>query len=169
MQQVRKANPKDTLAVAEIHTESWKTAFRGIMPDALLDSKNIEESRAGWLKILEQFPDNLLVVEDAHENVVGFSCTGLTNKSPGFDGEVFGLHIKPTVKKQGYGKILMDASFELLRSFGCKSACVRTLEDNIPARRFYEKLGGQIVEKELKNFGGKELVEIVYGWPSIST
>ena len=34
---IRVAEPGDAEAIAECHTATWKTAYRGLLPDAMLD------------------------------------------------------------------------------------------------------------------------------------
>jgi len=161
---IRQAQPIDAQKIAEIHVASWQTAFCGIMPDNFLEQQETETRKIGWLKNMVEYPGNLSVIED-NAKIVGFVCNGLTeSKQLGFDGQVFGIHVDPTAKRRGYGYQLMLASFNRLQSLGCKNAFLWTLEKNIPARNFYEKLGGKIVAQELKDFGGRELIEIAYGW-----
>ena len=42
------------------------------------------------------------------------------------------------------------------------------LEDNRPACRFYESLGGERVGRQTITIGGADLVEVTYGWRDIS-
>jgi ribosomal protein S18 acetylase RimI-like enzyme len=163
---VRQALPADAHRIAEIHTASWQTAFRGIMLDSCLDELNVEERRVGWLKNMREYPGNLLVIEDNVSGIRGFSCSGRTAnpERAGFDSEVFGLHVAPEAKRCGYGRQLMAASFKRLGLLGCKNAVLWTLEMNVPAKLFYEKLGGKAVDRKLLVFGGKELVEVAYSW-----
>ena len=43
------------------------------------------------------------------------------------------------------------------------------LEDNRPARRFYESLGGVRVGRKTVTIGGATLQEVSYGWRNISS
>jgi ribosomal protein S18 acetylase RimI-like enzyme len=163
---VRRAQPHDARRIAEIHVLSWQTAFSDFMPDDFLAKQSVDDRKDGWLHNMRDYPGNLIVVEDDLSNIVGFSCSGKAN-SPSrlpFDGEVFGIHVDPLMKGKGYGYQLMSASFEWLAKQNCKSACLWTLEQNIPARKFYERIGGTVVGQSMVNIGGRELSEIAYGW-----
>src|SRR5262245_35532418 len=44
----RAGTPGDADAVAVLHTESWRSAYAGIMPDSYLDGPLLEERRELW-------------------------------------------------------------------------------------------------------------------------
>ena len=45
---VRDAVPSDALGIAEVHTTTWKTSYRGILPDTLLDSLSVARRTERW-------------------------------------------------------------------------------------------------------------------------
>jgi hypothetical protein len=51
-----------------------------------------------------------------------------------------------------------------LRAGGVSALQVPVLASNAPARRFYESLGGDVVEERLFDDGGFMLPEVVYEW-----
>jgi ribosomal protein S18 acetylase RimI-like enzyme len=168
---VRPAIREDALCVAAIHVASWQTAFRGLMPDEFLDSQSLDECKKGWERNIAEHPGNLIVVEDRNGEVQGFSCNGrrLPESSPisDYEGQIYGIHVSPAKKERGLGFLLMQASFDRLASLGYANAHLWTLEGNLRARRFYEGIGGRVIGSAIKNFGGRELVEIAYGWDTL--
>ena len=42
------------------------------------------------------------------------------------------------------------------------------LEDNHPACRFYELMGGEYVEQKTITIGDTDLIEVAYGWKDIT-
>ncbi|MEU6929538.1 hypothetical protein AB0A05_10295 [Streptomyces sp. NPDC046374] len=40
---IREAAPSDAAAVAAVHIRSWRAAYRGLVPDAYLDSLDVGE------------------------------------------------------------------------------------------------------------------------------
>ena len=42
------------------------------------------------------------------------------------------------------------------------------LQDNHPARRFYESMGGEHVDEKTITIGGTDLIEVAYGWKDIA-
>ena len=51
---------------------------------------------------------------------------------------------------------------------GFNSMLLWVLEDNQPACRFYESLGGGQVGRKTITIGGADLVEVSYGWREIT-
>ena len=61
----------------------------------------------------------------------------------------------------------MAVTRQLLRD-GFVSMLVWVLEDNHPACRFYESLGGKQVGRQTTTIGRADLVEVSYGWKDIA-
>jgi len=40
---IRPATPEDARAIAEVHVASWRYAYRGLLPDDVLDRLSVEE------------------------------------------------------------------------------------------------------------------------------
>ena len=51
---IRFANASDAPQIAKIHVESWKEAYRGLLPDAYLSSLSIPKRETAWHEILEK-------------------------------------------------------------------------------------------------------------------
>ena len=69
---------------------------------------------------------------------------------------------------RGVGRLLVSAVARRLLVDGFRSMLLWVLEDNHPARRFYESLGGGLVGRETITIGGTDLVEVSYGWTDIA-
>jgi hypothetical protein len=46
---IRRARPADAPAIARVRIDSWRSTYRGIMPDAYLDGMQVEASTALWI------------------------------------------------------------------------------------------------------------------------
>jgi hypothetical protein len=58
---IRPAAVHDARAIAEVHVESWKSTYRGIFPDDLLNGLSVEKRESSWRDLLaghEQASDN---------------------------------------------------------------------------------------------------------------
>jgi ribosomal protein S18 acetylase RimI-like enzyme len=77
------------------------------------------------------------------------------------------MHILPEHKRQGIGQKLFSAAAKRLKEQGCKSVYLWVLEDNHPARKFYEAHGGQPAGEHQIELGDRELTEVAYGWKHI--
>jgi hypothetical protein len=45
---IRPAAIHDARAIAEVHVESYKSAYRGIFPEALLNGLSVEKRESSW-------------------------------------------------------------------------------------------------------------------------
>ena len=50
---VRRARPEDAGGIARVWIAAWRIAYRGLVPDALLDGLSVDERRAHWRARLE--------------------------------------------------------------------------------------------------------------------
>ena len=46
--EVRWATADDAAAIAAVHIASWRAAYRGLLPDAVLDSLSLEARTDHW-------------------------------------------------------------------------------------------------------------------------
>ena len=52
MTSVRAATPADAAAIAGVHVRSWQAAYRGIVPDEVLDGLSLPDREQRWRSIL---------------------------------------------------------------------------------------------------------------------
>ena len=51
---VRDATVDDAHAIAEVHVASWRWAYRGQVPEAILDALSVEDREAMWRRSLSE-------------------------------------------------------------------------------------------------------------------
>ncbi len=59
---VSDAEAADAVAIADIHVRSWRTAYRGVMPDAVLDGLSVADRTQQWRRRLAPGSDGPLFV-----------------------------------------------------------------------------------------------------------
>lgn len=149
----------DRRAVSRIYEESWRRAYRGIVPQAYLDA--IPEGR--WVKNLD-IPgwSVMLCLEDGEPVGTGSFSWSRSERYPDA-GEVISIYLLPEYWGKEYGGPLLEAMVTELEKQGYPEAFLWVLEDNGRARRFYEKHGfscaGETTEGTI---GGKTLREVRY-------
>ena len=166
---VRLARPEDAAAIADAHVRGWLTAYRGLVPDTVLDGLSVERRTDHWREtIAGQAPDSVgrtWVVEDGGE-VKGFAATGLVRDPPAdltAAGEVFAIYLVPEARGQGLGRAIFSHAVEDLRDRGFEPIVVWVFEANPIARRFYEAAGFQPDgARQPVDFGEVALQEIRY-------
>jgi GNAT superfamily N-acetyltransferase len=154
--QIRQACEWDIPGLAETHVAAWHAAYRGIMPDAIIDAMTLEGRRAGWTKTLaDARRRNLVCLID--DRVIGFSSFG-PSREPDADSdeaEIVAMYVHPEFWRTGAGRTLCRETFEKVRE-EFNTIMVWVLRDNERARKFYEAMGFALVqgkEKQLPWFG----------------
>jgi GNAT superfamily N-acetyltransferase len=141
---IRGAEQADALAIAGLHTNSWRTAYRGILRDEFLDGALAANRRELWgTRLCLSPPGNQVVLlgEDGGE-LQAFACAFL-NADIECGTLLDNLHVDPALKGQGLGRQLMGVIADhVLRHAATPWLHLWAYEQNRDARRFYENLGG---------------------------
>src|SRR5882757_3518034 len=94
---VRQATITDARRIAQIHVETWRVAYRGQMPDAVLDALNIDRRAVFWNQRLATQPEGIWVAESDNETI-GF-CDFIPSRdkdsNPKEIGEVVAIYVEP--------------------------------------------------------------------------
>lgn len=151
---IRPALVEDMAEVEAARIATWKTAYRGIVPDAHLDALEVRPDRIAWLE--ERFRTGEFVTFVAvDEQVVGMATVG-----PSRDAdlpevtELYGLYVRPEHSRTGVGSALMEQ---------CHTArLLWVLEANARARAFYEKQGFRADGASKQRDFGRPVVEVRY-------
>ena len=157
--EIRKITETDDFdAISRIYALSWKTAYKNIVPQQYLDE--LSESR--WSDILRNSPNDAFVIME-NGIYIGTSsiCPARDEKMSGW-GEIISIYLLPEYFGKGYGKPLFDNSVNALLNMGFDKIYVWVLEQNMRARRFYEKNGFTLFDKKMINVGGVDLPEVRY-------
>src|SRR5437867_3034225 len=145
MANVRLARPEDADAIARAHVRAWQSAYRGLMPEAVLDALNVAERAERWRERLREEKaghPTVLVVEDEDGAVAGFAAIGpRRGEPPGPSGELYAINLDPDCWGRGLGRALLVAAEEALREAGHDQAMLWVVAGNERARRFYELSG----------------------------
>jgi len=163
---IRAAALDDAPAIAHVHIEAWRTAYRDIMPVALLEGLSEDVRRDEWQTILtKDAPMEFNLVAEKNGQIVGFASGGPERKNdPDFTGELYAIYVLDEFRGQGIGTDLLWNSVKSLLAFGMESMKVWILKDN-PYRVFYERHGGVLLAGEdTITIGEMEMIEVAYGW-----
>lgn len=172
---LREAARCDAAALGRLHVASWHETYTGIVPDEMLAGLSVEKRIAMWSKILggpEAFDREIVFVVEDGSTMIGFGCCGLQRDrmlaAAGFSGEMSAIYVLRSHQKRGVGRSLVAAMSQTLSKRGHAAASVWVLRENVPARAFYEGLGGAIVGEKRDERPSGTLVEVAYGWPDLA-
>lgn len=164
---IRLALPDDAPRIAFVHVESWKTTYAGILPEAFLDTLDIETRTQRWLDLLTASASQIFVAED-DRGIFGFANGGpLREPFPPYDGELYAIYLLQARQGKGAGRLLVRSVASALDEQGFQSMLVWVLSAN-PAVGFYNHLEATRLTEKIIPIGGVELPESALGWPSLS-
>lgn len=153
MLNIRWATIDDAHGVAVVHVDAWRTAYRGLIDQAVLDRQSVESRTVMWRTWIGRslagestdaygpVPHRLLVAE-SDDRILGWATFGggRDDGSTGL-GELAGLYTHPSAWSQGVGHGLLTRAEDELRAEGWTHAYLWALAGNDRASRFYESHG----------------------------
>ncbi|MGC1310161.1 MAG: GNAT family N-acetyltransferase [Phormidesmis sp.] len=166
---IREATHSDIAAITRVHVDTWRTTYRGIVPDENLANLSYERRENGWHHIFNHASEdgNFTYVAEEETGIVGFANGGVERTDdPIYKGELMAIYILENHQGQGIGRCLFQMVTGRLHRLNINSMLVWVLVDN-PACQFYAALGGKPVHEKDLEIGGKSLVEVAYGWTDI--
>ncbi|MES2947267.1 MAG: GNAT family N-acetyltransferase [Pseudomonadota bacterium] len=170
---IREATPSDLEAIAQLHTRSWRSAYRGMLSDAYLDGDLVADRRALWQQRFDKPAANqtIAVMEaDDNKTMVGLACA-FGDHDARWGTLLENLHVAQEYKGKSLGAQLVDH---------IAAWCARTqtsdvlhlwvLAPNIAAQGFYKRLGASEVEQAVWDTpDGNRVSELRFAWPSVNT
>jgi GNAT superfamily N-acetyltransferase len=164
---VRTARTEDVAAIAALHTESWRSAYRGLVPDEFLDGPLDEERLRAWQeRFASPHPERRLVLAaESDAGLLGFSCV-LADADLAHGPLVDNLHVKPALRGHGIGARLLRDSRAWARTIAPDAPMhLWVMENNTAARRFYRAQGGVEGDRRVNQMAGIDVVALRVTWP----
>jgi len=171
---IRPAAPRDAPAIAQVHVETWRAAYAGLVPDRYLVALTERGQTLNWQRhIAGRGRGGAVLVAEARgpggAEVVGFgSCGGLRGSDLPYRAEIYTLYVAPDWQGRGLGRDLLGGLFNSLLRAGLPSAYLWVLSGN-PARFFYEQMAGRRVGERKERFAGSLLDETAYAWTDLES
>lgn len=160
---IRKADPGDAPAIAEVHRAAWQGAYAGMIPHKAL-TRMIGRRGAEWWANAIRKSATVLVVEIGGA-IVGYTTVGRNRaRELPQQGEIYELYLLPEYQGVGLGSRLFKAARAKLAEHGLKGAVVWALEDNLNAMSFYAGFGGRDIAEGVEVFDQKALRKIAFVW-----
>jgi ribosomal protein S18 acetylase RimI-like enzyme len=165
---VRRAEVRDARAIAEIHVAGWRAAYRGQMPDELLDGLSVDARAAQRQAHLANPSDDTVQtwVAEVDGVVVGFAVAGPSRgpePSGEPEGEMYAIYVDPARWGQRTGRTLLEHVKGDLRARGYRTVTLWVLAGNALAQRFYAAAGlAPDGGTKTERFGEAELTELRY-------
>ena len=165
---LRVAGPGDADRVAALHAASWRSAYRGLLADAYLDGDIAAERRAVWRdRLATAGAGEETILASSGDVVLGFCCFRI-DADPLWGTLVDNLHADPAHRGLGVGRrLLSEAAGRAGAMAPGRPVHLFCLAGNGAARGFYERLGGEVVERrDDAEPDGQRHPVVRYAWPS---
>ncbi len=158
---IRKAVLGDEKITAYIQAESWKSGFGCIISAEEMEKHTniarIEEMHAHVLK--HHIAEGLLLsVDDKPHCMVFWSKS--REEGDNNSAELICIHSLQDNWGKGYGSMMMEQVLTEIKKAGYPEVILWVFEDNIRARRLYEKWGFVQSEEKKDSFGAVELMYV---------
>jgi len=147
---VRPAVAGDAAEIARIQVVTWRTAYRSLLPAAVLDDWDAEAAGLTWRIAVTAppTPGHGVLVALERNTVVGFAAYGpaeLGDGEPPHDAgptvEVSTLLVEPRWGRRGHGSRLLAAVADLARAGGAARLQIWLPETDRVSAGFYESAG----------------------------
>jgi len=139
---IRDAKLDDAEAISRVHVAAWRAAYRGMMPDAYLDSLDPAVRAAKWLGVIgKDASDRRIFVAIDESEIVGFAGIGPARDEAGTRGELYMINLAPSAWGKGIGSALLKRSTSALAALDHREAILWVVRQNARARRFYTREG----------------------------
>jgi GNAT superfamily N-acetyltransferase len=164
--QYREADTADAEPIAELHADSWRRSYRGAYSDAFLDGDVFADRLEVWRqRLTPPRPEDHTVVAEHEGELVGFVHTTLDD-DPTWGALLDNLHVAHGWKRKSIGTRLMESSARRVVDHAPGTGMyLWVLEQNEPARTFYEARRGTCVGREESEVpGGGSVIALRYVW-----
>ena len=142
---LRRAQPDDAALLARAQQAAWAATYRGIYPDERIDAYDYEAHTARWRARIEDARQEVYLILD------GADCAGYWNWGAPRHGAyrdltvcLNALYLLPPYQHRGIGRTIFDWLHRQARARGARGFFCGCSLYNLPARRFYEKMGGTV-------------------------
>jgi ribosomal protein S18 acetylase RimI-like enzyme len=168
---LRPAEAGDAKAIAEMHVAVWRATYAALAPEHCYRILDVPYRLAHWREILAApKADRTVLVAECQDRLAGFGMCGAPGH-PAFDGrgEIKHLHVGQDWKRRGLGRQLLAAMACALRDFGHSGIALGVVAENLPARAFYEAMGGAQIGAYTDPGPHWRSHNLIYAWSDLDT
>ena len=167
---LRDATKDDAPLIASLNVASWRSAYSDILDAAFLEGPVEVERRRTWDERMaggagagDQGALKVLIADE--DGPAGFVCL-IGGVDPRWGSLVDNLHVMPGRKGRGIGTALLRAAVAWAAgTYPEAGLYLWVFEANEPARRFYDRLGGVVVERATTpHASGTRAPALRYAW-----
>lgn len=157
---IRIAVPSDVQQIAEVHVQSWKETYVGMIHQHVIDEYSVKKRLQLWQQLVNDANHRLFVYEQDGK-IFGF-LDGYLNPNNHI-AEIKAFYFLKQIKGQGIGRAMFEKFYQLINVKQHQLLQLGVINQN-PSRYFYEKMGGSVIgEEEIPEYG-EGISELFYEW-----
>lgn len=138
---IRKGTKKDSELISRIYAESWRSAYKGMVPDEYLNDLKDDF----WVEKFQMWiSEDIFKVKIiyADNKAAGAAAYGKSRDEKFADyAEICSFYLIPEYFRKGLGTALMKSVIDEIYNEGYKHCYLWVLDANSNARMFYENMG----------------------------
>jgi ribosomal protein S18 acetylase RimI-like enzyme len=142
---IRPATPADLTAVGRLGALLVRTHHDFDPERFMAATSRTEKSYGSFLGTQLDEPNIVILVAERDGEVIGYTYAGVEGNDymslRGPAGVVYDLVVDPAHRRQGVGRMLLDATLEVLKARGAPRVVLSTAERNGPAQHLFDRAG----------------------------
>jgi ribosomal protein S18 acetylase RimI-like enzyme len=171
---IRPATVSDAQDIAYVQVAVWNSAYKGLVPDALIERMTVADRAKGWTTILNSFAETgrgACFVAERDGAVQGFASCGAQRDDDlraDYAGEITAIYVQGDHQRNGVGRALMQSCAQAMTQMDLNGSALWVLSENESARAFYAALGAEFITERVETSADGAVSEVAYGWPARS-
>ncbi|MBP1996684.1 GNAT family N-acetyltransferase [Paenibacillus eucommiae] len=159
--EIRWACINDCHDLSIVHLESYRAAYRGIMPDDFLNKMTLEDRSLHVQNLLKTSAKRIAILR-VDGATIGYAEVGKCEDKDLDETwvEIFAIYLLKEYSGRGFGSHLMGWVLDKVLELGHSRASLWVLKENTDAIKFYEKLDFKSDGTERVIKRGKTLVQM---------
>jgi GNAT superfamily N-acetyltransferase len=166
---VRPATPSDVPSIARLHVDSWRSLYREVLPDPVLDNLSYADRERQWMRLIAGGDTGpfVYVADHPRDRVVGLMAgTTEPSSNPAYPGEVYVVYVDERYAESDIGRDMMQLAARMMSENGLPGMLAWAIAGS-PIEEFYRSLHGQPVSTRNRSYGDATIEEIAFGWSDL--
>ena len=139
------ATAADALTIVGLRRRIWDTTYRGIYPDSMIDDFDWAWHKEKELSRIHLPAYSVYLIRKDGRDI------GYLTMHKADEIVLQSLYILSEYQRQGIGRAAFDFIKAYCREHGAKFFTCHCVPENLNARAFYEKMGGEVIRTDLAN------------------
>jgi GNAT superfamily N-acetyltransferase len=118
--------------------------------------------------LIRRESDEVILAAADASGLIGYAHALPSRRRREGEAEIATLYVLRPAQARGIGRALVKGCARVMAAGGSTSLIISVLRDNLKARGFYERMGGQALAPRPEMGPGGVLYEVTYAWPDIA-